>query len=338
MPYDAGNLHAVMAGNGDPYAVLTPLRMRLLRGLHDLPVNTNLASALGLTETMLNQEVAALQAASLVSERHGRLRPNFVIADAVEAARVAAHAREAGDELAAQLALNWAAIDADYRRMAVSAEFALADIAFLLVGDRVLDVGLLDALALDRRLMRSAPLRPAPRTPDARYYFWMIEGDADYVGWYGQRTNKLAWTEWQLITFGRYQSDGMPNTARNAFEAHARAVTDANRTLNPMRLARSLQIAAVTLEDARIWAEAAAHYARRLVEVYLRSVDALRQLYAGLGAHAYAPDGFGEFFCWYDHLAYAFAIERLADNGYLQIPAEQFQAALWYEGTAKGGF
>ncbi len=38
--------------------------------------------------------------------------------------------------------------------------------------------------------------------------------------------------------------------------------------------------------------------------------------------------GFGEFLCWYDHVAYAHAIDILADAGVLSIPEYRFIAAL----------
>lgn len=57
----------------------------------------------------------------------------------------------------------------------------------------------------------------------------------------------------------------------------------------------------------------------------------LRQLYASLQASAYAPHGFGEFSCWYVHVAYAHAIDVLAELDKLSIPAQGFAAAVWYE-------
>jgi hypothetical protein len=85
------------------------------------------------------------------------------------------------------------------------------------------------------------------------------------------------------------------------------------------------------------WDALALDLARGLVDLYRGEAAALRDLYASCAASRYLPEstGFGEFFCWYDHVAYAHAIDELARQGRLLIPAERYSAMLWFEHPEK---
>jgi hypothetical protein len=331
-------LHAIMAGTGDPYAVLTPLRMGLLRGLHDGLAVPQLAERLGLTPDDTRHELAPVVAASLAVERDGGYRPAFWIADAEETHRIDAHARRSGRSLADALLTRWAEVEATYRELAIGRTWGLRELAFVLVGGRILDVGLLCVLAREGSLMPPAPARPGPGRPDARYYLWMIEGDPDHLGRYGQRRNALPWEGWALLTFGQYQLGEARNEARDALEAAARAVLAAGQAPTPWALAGTLGLPAVAPLDASRWAGLGRRLGAELLRIYRGREEGVRTLYAALRANTYLPNGFAEFFCWYDHLAYAHAIDALAAEGVLAIPASRFGAAIWYEGPGVGEF
>ena len=327
-----------MAGNGNPYSVLTPLCKGLLRAFHDRLSLPDVAVAFGISAADVERELEPLVTASLAQEQNGHYQATFFIASSTETLQVTAHARGTGRLLAQQLLLRWNNIETAYKQLAVSHDYDLRNLAFLFVGDVILDVGLLDALARDGTLMPSAPARPSPDHPDARYYFWMVEGDADQLGWYGQRAIALSWEHWYLLTFGRYWIDSAPNAAREALETKARELLTANLANDPEALAEHLNIPLVNQTDARRWWQCVKSYAADLLSVYRERADTLRQLYTSLHASTYAPYGFGEFFCWYDHVAYANAIDVLADAGVLVIPQRQFIAALWYEQPDENGF
>lgn len=336
--YDIQRLHAIMAGNGDPYSVLTPLRKGLLHALHDGLSVPDLATAFGISTADVERELEPLVAANLAQKRSGHYQPAFFIANATETLRVAANARDTGHVLAQRLLQQWDEIEVTYEQLAVSRSGEFRHLAFLFVGDMILDIGLLDALARDETLMPPAPARPSPGHPEARYYFWMIEGTPDQLGRYGQRATTLPWQHWYLLTFGQYQIDGVHNAAREMLEVKAAEVLAANLTDGPEALAEHLNIPAVNQTDAYRWQQCAKSYANDLLSVYRERENALKQLYASLHASTYALYGFGEFLCWYDHVAYAHAIDILADAGVLSIPEYRFIAALWYDKSEENGF
>ncbi len=333
MPYcdPSHRLHAIMAGSGNPYSVLSKLRLRILRALHDTSSIEDLATIVGLERDEVSAELAPLREAQLIAEVDGNPRPNFLIATSRETHMVDSHAAGVGQQLAKRLLELEPAITGAFEQLTVGRETTLRDLSFLLIGDRILDVGLLDALSRERTLMPSAPARPSPIDPDARYYCWMIEGDHDQLGRYGQRMTTLPWDDWHLITFGQYTVGDNPNSDRDRIESAARAYLLGDIARTPADVARLLKIPVVGAADAGRWWTFARGIADELLTIYWDAQQPIRQLYASLRASHYLKDGFGEFFCWYDHLAYAHAIDVLALEGVLTIPDHRFAAAVWQE-------
>jgi hypothetical protein len=230
-----------------------------------------------------------------------------------------------GQALAARLNEDWSTIEQAFQRLRGSGQ--LAAYALFLVGARVLDVALLDILARDGTLMPAAPARPGPTSPDARYFFWMIEGTKAQLGRYGQNSTGTPWESWCLVTFGAHVIDEVRNEARHEFETTA--LDESGRAASPQALARLLNIPVYDQTDVACWTQTACSCAERLSDVYHEHEDSIRGLYRTLSASAYAPYGFGEFFCWYDHLAYGTAIDVLSAQGLITMPEARFAAALW---------
>lgn len=185
--YDVNQLHTIMAGSGDPYSALTPFRRRLLRALHDHTVLNALSAVFQRSATEIQSELEPLIAAGLVHERDGQYRPTFFIANATETALADGHARRTGQCLAEHLLDRWNQVERAYAQLSICDDWPLREWAFLFVGSRILDIGLLHALIDDGRQLPPAPPRPTADHPEARYFFWMIEGRRDQLGRYGQR-------------------------------------------------------------------------------------------------------------------------------------------------------
>ncbi len=320
-----------MAGNGNPYIYLTCQRLRILNALRDQPTLDDLATSVQLTREDLSAELQPLRDAHLITEAGGRLKPTFLIANRDETQRVDAHAARIGERIAECDLGQQSTIAAAFGQLAVSNTTTWDEISFLLIGDRILDVGLLDALAREGTLMPSAPARPSPDNPEARYYCWMIEGEHDHLGRYGQRTTKLPRDGWELITFGQYTIGDEPIAEREWLERVAPAFVEADSERTPTDVARHLRLPLIDCADAEYWWSFARGVADDLLSVYLNAQRDLDRLYASLGASDYLTDGFGEFFCWYDHLAYAHAIDALAAAGAVTIPERRFTGAVWQE-------
>ncbi len=139
--------------------------------------------------------------------------------------------------------LRGATLERHYATLTISHTHTLTKLAILLVGDRIFDVGLLDALAAAGELMPAAPPRPSPTDPQARYYFWLIAGEAAQLGRYGQRVTALPWPGWELATFGQYQLDGQPNTALEALEVRVQECPATAQDTTPAALCRRIRAA-----------------------------------------------------------------------------------------------
>jgi hypothetical protein len=330
-------LHAVMAGVGDPYRVLRPAQLLLVRRLlDDIPLR-ELAAGFGYSEQALRQTMQPLIAANLVVAVDESYRPSFFVALEDEVGRVDTDARNVGRLFAAHLRTRWPELEDAWTPLTVSASLPFATAAFMSVGDHILDVGLLDALARDGAVLTPAPSRPAPTTPDARYYFWMIEGEHDQLGCYGQRATPLPWPGWVLLTYGRYLINNVPNHARDALERSAQQLLRSG-VESPAALARQLGVALVDATDARAWHAVARLHATELAAIYSAREPALRALHAATRVGRARPETFAEFICWHDHLAYAHAIDQLATDGLLSLPDTGFAAAVWHAGDDAAAF
>ncbi len=331
-------LHAVMAGNGDPYAVLTTLRLRLLRGMQGGATAEVLARSFDLDTDRLRAELAPLIEASLVVDESGIFRPNVLIATEEETRIVDAHATVLGKRLADRLKQQWVGLERDFAVLDVSGRSTFAELAFLLVGDRILDVGLLDALAHDGTLMPAAPARPSPGRTEARYYFWLIEGDHELLGKYGQRTTSLTGDGWDLLTFGQYTFGDDVNLAREELERAASALLSEGVERTPDEMARLLGIPWIDSGDTERWGAVARRASEDLLATYLEARSSLDDLFSSLSAASTPGTSFGEFFCWFDHVAYAHAIDALNAAGLISIPESRFSSAVWRETPESAGF
>lgn len=328
--YDKLPLYMSMAGRGNPWSALTTLRKQLMRGLYDQLTFSELAEAFELSVADIKSELAPLVSTQLVKEVDESYQPAFFIANSAQTQRITDHALRTGQALAAHLWNRWDDLEAHYMRLSVSDIFSFQDLAFLLVGGRLLDIGLLEALTKDKSLLLPAPARPSPDRPDARYYFWMIEGDLTKLGKYGQEDVSLPWPNWHFLTFGQNFIDGQFNNARQAIEEKSNELVDKKLVENPHSLAEKLNIPLVAPKDAEYWLKTVKSYSEELNAIYNDSKDELRRLFVSLDTSRPSPEYFGDFICWYVHYAYACAIDDLVMKGAMRFPTHHFTAALWY--------
>ena len=334
---DLDRLHVSLAGSGNPWKAITRFRLGLLRSLHDGLTVSNLARAAGKTSDHIEKELHPLIEANLLLKQGQRYLPSFFIADAFETRKIVDHAHELGRSLADHLTSVWSQIETKFGELSTSHSNSIRDFGFMLVGAHILDIGLLEALKRDRTLLKPAPARPSPDRPKARYYFYMIEGDQADLGRYGLNDTDLPWPNWYFLTFGQDWIDGVSNSERTTFEETCEDLIRSRKANNPEALANRLRIPIFTEADTSRWLEVVREYSEILVNVYLQKQSALRQLFSTLGASSYAPHSFSEFFCWFDHIAYAFAIDALDAQDLISIPTGRFTAALWYASAPIGG-
>lgn len=110
---------------------------------------------------------------------------------------------------------------------------------------------------------------------------------------------------------------------------------DSEQQATPQDLAAAHGLYIVEEADATRWLSVVAQQAERLLAVYMTHQSLIRELHASLQGSK--PGTFGEFFCWYHHLAYSRAIDRLEQAGMIHIPRVRFMGTLW-QGNASPEF
>ncbi len=328
--YEELPLYMSMAGSGNPWGALTTLRKQLMRALFDKIPISELGDIFNLTINEIKSELTPLVEAHLVKEFDGQYHPAFFIANGEETQLTIEHASHIGQSFASHLLNRWNDLDDHYNHLAVSKSYSFQTLAFLLVGGRLLDIGLLEALAKDRTLLLPAPSRPSSDRPDARYYFFMIEGDLSSLGKYGQEDISLPWSNWYFLSFGRNFINGKFNNARQDIEEKFRNLIDKKVVENPQALSKKLNIPLIDQKDAEYWLKVVRLYVNDLVRIYNDAKTELEEIYTSFEVSKRSSDYFGEFICWHVHFTYASAIDNLVSKGVISLPSQYFTAMLWY--------
>ena len=334
--YQKKKINLSMAGSGDPWKALTKKRRYILRALHDGLSLQSLAEAFSLSVEQIISEIKPMQEASLVEELNKSYAPTFFISDRKETEKVFAHSKKTGKTLAKALISRWDKLEQSYSRLSLSRSHSFKELAFMLVGSRILDIGLLGALVKDKSFLVPAPSRPSPERPDARYYFWMVEGELEHLGRYGQDDMTLPQTNWHLLTFGQSWVKGISNFARNALELKYEKIIKSYKGKGPELLAKELNIPLLTKEDSMIWANTAEQFSNILLRKLKEQSATLEQFFNTLKASRYAHDSYGDFICWYVHIAFAWAIDVLQEKDAMTIPSELFSAIILYREGSEG--
>jgi hypothetical protein len=253
-----------------------------------------------------------------------------LVTDEVETKIVYDHACDFSSNLADIIEEDLEDLKDSYEALSISDEFGFNETALFLVGGRIMDIKLLEKLSMGNRIMPPAPSRPSPNRPDARYYFFMVEGDVHQLGGFGQDDSNMPWKRWHYITFGQNVIDAKSNPKRAEMDARYSELIDSGDATSPEEVAKKLGIPLMTPVDSSYWENTADVYAEKLCRCFEEHEKSIKALHQGLAAGIYAPHSIGEFFCWYTHIAYAHAIELLEERGIIHIPESRFQGMIFY--------
>lgn len=320
-----------MAGSGNPWSALTKARRPILLAMHyDLDIK-RLADVFNMTEKEMISEIKPLQESNLVKVVDNSYKPNFFIADLSETEKIYLHSKKTGKILADALLTEWDKLKQAFSGLSFSKSYSLKEQGFMFVGARILDMGVLGALVRDKGLLTTAPSRPSPERPHAQYYFWMVEGEPEHLGKYGQDDTDLSWNNWHLLNFGQSYIKGIFNLKRRLFEYKSAGAIKSNRAQSPELLAKELNIPFLNKEDSQIWEEVSKQVSSKLLNILKEKSSDFKKFYNTLKVSKYTNNCFGEFFCWYYHLSFAWAIEALQEKDAIVIPSEGYSAIVMYK-------
>jgi len=334
--YTDKKIFPTMAGSGDPWSALTKKRLQIMIAMHHGLNITQLAEVFNTSENQMIDEIKPLIESSLVKVENNNYFPDVLIADQNEAEKVYLFTKNIGTELAEALIADWSILENSFLDLSISRSYTLKDQGFMLVGSRILDLGVLGVLVRDKSLLLPAPYRPSPKQPDGRYYFWIVEGDFVYLGKYGQDDTDLKWTNWHILNFGQGNINGKWNKKRNEFEKKIQVTIELDTLDTPEKLAEKLEIPFLNKDDSKIWEKISAETSRKLFEILKNNEIEIRSFYGSLRTSEYSNNSFGEFFCWFYHLVYAWAIDDLIEKEIIIIPSERYSGIVIYREGEEG--
>ncbi|NPD88727.1 MAG: hypothetical protein HGN29_08375 [Asgard group archaeon] len=322
--YENKKTYLSLAGSGDPWSYLTKTRKDIINSLHDRIPLDEVANIFNMSLDDLLTEIKPLSDSSLVKKEGNEYLPTFLIVNLDETKLVYEHSKEMGKVLADHTISKWSEIDAVFEKLSISENSSLKDQAFMLVGSRILDIGLLGELVKDGNLLKVAPLRSSLTRPDAQYYFWMIEGELKHLGKYGQEEIDLPWSNWYYLNFGQSWLNGQRNEARDKTEKKCKDLVKLDRARDSLELAELLEIPLLNEEESKNWLKITEKISKSLLEVMKGKEESLKLLFQNLESSRYTNNSFGEFICWYTHLAYPWAIDFLIEETLINIPSEHY--------------
>lgn len=334
--YKEKKIFCSMAGSGNPWGALTKARRPILMAMHAGLNIKRLAEVFNMTEKEIISEIKPLQEYNLVKVTDNSYKPDFFIADFSETEKIFLHANNTGKILADVLLTEWDTLTKAFSGLSLSKSFSLKEQGFMFVGARMLDLGVLGALVRDKSLLTIAPSRPGPDRPDAQYYLWMVEGEPEHLGKYGQDDTDLSWSNWHLLNFGQSFIKGVINLKRKFFSYKAAATIKSNRAQSPELLAKELNIPFLNEEDSKVWQEVSGQVSGKLLKTLKEKSLDFKKFYNTLKTSKYTNNCFGEFFCWYYHISFARAIDVLHEKGAIVIPPDGYSAIVMYREGPEG--
>ena len=329
-PYLKRKFYLSLAGSGNPWGAVNRFNKHIILALHEGYSLKKIAGIYNIPENTVLEQIKKMILVSLIIKKGKSYIPTFFIADFSETLEIFQEAKKTGEILAKAVQIQWREIKKTYSRLAISKDYPFKQLNFLLVGSRILDLGLLGALVLDKTLITIAPARPSPDRPNARYYFWGVEGEFKHLGKYGQSDWELPEKNWYFETFGASWIKGKPNYNRNALHQKIEHILKEGKIRTPGQIAQNLNIPCLNKADSQIWVELSGKVCAELLETIKSQSSSIKQFFSSLKAGQYTNNSFGEFMCWYTHLAYSRAIDILCDKGYMILPREYYSAIIFF--------
>ena len=325
-----------LAGSGNPWGAVNRENKYILLALHEGFSIEKIAAIYNLSVKDIKTQIKLLVNVSLLKQNNNTYTPTFFISDLKETNEIYLEAKKTGKVLVKAILSQWDKIKKTYSSLSLSTDYSFQNQAFLLVGSRILDLGLLGAMVRDGTFLSTAPLRPSPKRPQARYYFWGIEGDLKHLGKYGQSDWRLPKENWYFETFGNSYIKGKYNQFRENQENKIKKVLKDNKIKNPEEIARLIKVPLLNERDSKLWAKLVEEVSKSLVSELKTQESTIKELFSSQKAGQYAHNSYREFMCWYIHLSYSWAIDILCDMDYLRLPGEHFSAIVLYKEGLEG--
>jgi hypothetical protein len=334
--YQERDIHLSMAGRDGPWEYLTKNSTSVLMALHEKKSLPEMERELGLKRAQLQKELDAMVGASLVTRKGDEYSPGFFCSNLDETLRIYDFSKKMGTKTADYVLSRWREIEDTYAGLEISRDHPFDEMSMLLVGSKILDVGVLQELVQDGTLLKPAPRRPGSRTPDGMYYFWMAEGQRQHLGVYGQDDTDLPDRNWHFVTFGANSIDNRPNQARNAFEKEVVSAIKGNHEISPAELAGQFSLPLLGREDSLKWRSFSEDMSRQILVFLKERKGEVDRFFNTVASSRYSRDTYGDFYCWFYHLVYSHAIDHLIAKKKLAPGENHFAAMIHFRDRPEG--
>lgn len=318
-----------MAGEGDPWEVLSDDLEKVLLAFHKGFSVSEIAAAFGISERQLIEQLEPLVKANILNKTDKGYFPEILLASEREALNIYNRAEKTARKISETILSSWNKIAKSYNKLNISRTQSLNEIGFMLVGSRILDVGVLRALAKNEELLLPAPLRPTPSYPYSRYYLWIVENSPDKYG-YGQKDMELKYDNWYIVNFGR------DNESRTRLEEKAVELIESGKYDSPEHFATLIGASYLNKNDSKVWENFVAEISEICLTQLLKEKEEIKELYQTIKTSQYSENAFDDFYCWYYHYVYPIAINNLIIENLFEMPEDHHISIVLYNEQGNG--
>lgn len=322
------------------------IRRNIIESLHRGEASNKIAETLSLNHQELMDHVKTMEAAGYVRAFKGTCLPSFFVALADEVEVIKKLAEQWGEQISIVIEKkeNWRVIEDTCKKLSFSSRFSFKRIGLPLVGDFLLDVGMLRIFYEDSTLM------PEPSDKfGGNFYVWGVEGEAGALGRYGSHGGRF--DDVTVFSFGgekhrnratlpdaywrmtaKIGKDKANKIVKTAIAEYIKYYDDATFTISKYSskylaewkyLRETLEgvkcLAPVyEREDFPVVMSLVQHVGKMILEPFKDNKSSLEEQFGKLRGSKHSS--FAEFFCWFWHLVFTRTIDSLIKVGKISKP------------------
>ena len=322
------------------------VRRNIIEGLHRGDALDKIAETLSLNYQEFMRHIKIMEAAGYVSSSRGTYSPGFFVALADEVEVMKGFAEPWGERISTliQKQENWRVIEDVYKKLSVFPRFSFKRIGLPLVGDFLLDIGMLKVFYKDSTIM------PQPSDKfGGNFYVWGVEGGYDSLGRYGSHSESF--NDMSVFSFGggkerkratlpdaywgmtaEIGKDGASKIAKAVIAEYVRYYDDATVTISNdslkylvkwkyiRKIPEGFRCLAPVYKgkDFPLVRSLAQRMGKIILEQFKDEKRGLDEQFRKLRGSKHSS--FAEFFCWFWHLVFSETIDSLIEVGKISKP------------------
>jgi hypothetical protein len=105
---------------------------------------------------------------------------------------------------------------------------------------------------------------------------------------------------------------------------------------SPNELANILKIPFLNKEDSKNWESFSNLISYQLLDVLKENDNKIKTIYGSIRSSEYSNRTYNDFYCWFYHITFAWAIDKLVSQEFIDMPKERYSSIIMYKEELDG--